>query len=242
MTMKLANPLYYPLAVLAGSITLFTGVRLANLPSVVMVPLAALVATGGAMVQKSREPESFNLDNPELERELLSIRTSAKLLADRANLLREEAAKLLSSSLELELLGIVQYACDRVLELPGKIDGLARRFSGSDSLLSVKDLQQQLTEVQVRLEASRGVAKEQLQKLAESLQRNIQLAEAGQDARQAQVLSLSTLIADSAGVLQALQNKLRTADLSNSTETMELRSLSNELDSFQENVDILLGK
>jgi hypothetical protein len=43
--MKLANPLNYPLAVLAGGIVLVVGVRLANLSSVVMLPFAAVIAT-----------------------------------------------------------------------------------------------------------------------------------------------------------------------------------------------------
>lgn len=237
--MKLANPLYYPFAVLAGGITLFVGVRLAKLSSVVMLPVAAAVATGGAMMRKSQEPEILSLDNPELEQQLQAVRQQAKTLADKANVLRLEASKLLTT--QLELLAAVQYACDRAGELPTKIDQLTHRLSGSDSLLSVNELQQQLSEVQTKLQSSSGVAREQLTKLADSLQRNIQLARQGQDARQAQVLSLSTLILDSAGVLQELQNKLRTADLTNSAEAMELRSLSDELSSFQENVDLLVS-
>lgn len=240
--MKLVNPLYYPLAVLAGAITLFGGVRLANLPSAIILPLAAMIATGGAVVLKSQEPERLNLDNPELERELKSVRQRAKDLADNANALRLEASQLITDSLQLELLTDVQYACDRASELPAKIDQLTRRLQGSNSLLSVSDLQQQLSDVQSKLNSSSGVARDQLSKLAESLERNIQLARAGEDARQAQVVSLSTVILDSAGVLQELQNKLRTADLSNSNETMELKSLSDEFKLFQENVDLLVSE
>lgn len=240
--MKLVNPLYYPLAVLVGGIALVVGVRVAQLPSLVMLPVAAGVATAGASLLKSREPETFNLDNPELERELQAVRTAARLLAERANALRLEATKLLTDSFQVELLASVQYACDRAGELPAKIDQLARRLYGGDSLLSVSDLQQQLVNVDVQIKSSSGVAKEQLQQLYASLQRNIQLAQQGQDAREAQVVSLSTLIQDSAGVLQELQNKLRNADLNDSAQTMELRSLSDELKSFQENVDLLVSK
>lgn len=240
--MKFVNPLYYPWAVLAGGIALVIGVRVAALPSVVMLPVAAGIATAGASWLKSREPETFNLDNPELERELQAVRASARLLADKANALRLEAAKLLTDSFQMELLATVQYACDRADELPAKIDHLARRFQGNDSLLSVSDLQQQLVEVENKLRSSSGVSKEQLNQLAQSLQRNIQLARQGQDARQAQVVSLSTLIQDSAGVLQELQNKLRSVDLTDSAQTMELRSLSDALSSFQENVDLLVSK
>lgn len=240
--MKLANPLYYPLAVLAGAVALVVGVRVAKLPSVVMLPLAAAIATAGAVVLKSQQPKSFNLDNPELERELQAVRASAQGLADKANALQLEAARLLSNSFEIEVLASVQLACDRAAELPPKVDELARRMQGADSLLSVQELQQQLTEVQAKLQSSSGAAREQRTKLAESLRRNIQLARQGQDARQAQVASLSTLILDAAGVLQAIQNQLRTANLADSTQAGELRSLSDELRAFQENVDLLVSQ
>lgn len=240
--MKLANPLYYPLPILIGAIALVLGVRIARVPSVVMLPAAVVIATVGAAFRKSQEPETLNLDNPELERQLQRVQQQAKGLAERADELRSEAASLLSNSAQMELLVAVQYACDRAHELPDKVNQLARRMQGADSLLSVEELQQQLAEVDYRLRTSSGIAHEQLQRLAESLRRNIQLAQQGQDARQAQVVSLSTLIQDSAGVLQAMQNQLRTIDLADATQTAELRSLSDELRQFQENVDLLISK
>ena len=111
----------------------------------------------------------------------------------------------------------------RAAELPAKIDRMALRLQGDDSLLSPQELQRQLNEVQAKISSSRGVAKEQLIELSNSLARNIQLARQGEDARQAQTISLSTVIQDSAGVLQQLQNKLTTADLTNSEQTRELR-------------------
>ena len=239
--MKLVNPLGYPLSVLAGAVVLVAGVRLVHLPSVVVVPLAIVVATGGAVVQKSQE-RSPTLDNPALEQELQSVRQQAKNLAEKADHLRQEAARLLTESTQMDLLAAVQYACDRATELPGKIEQLIRRMQGADSLLVVRDLQAQLREVETRSQTSSGVAREQLSRLADSLRRNIQLAQQGQDARQAQVVSLSTLIFDSAGVLQAMQNQLRTANLADGAQTQELRSLSEELRQFQETVDLLVTK
>lgn len=241
--MQIANPLLYPLAVLAGGITLMVGVRFAQLPGVVMLPVAAGVATVGASWLKSREAsETSDLNNPELAKELQTVRDRAKFLADRAIALRQEARKLLTNSIELELLATVQYTCDCAGELPVKIDQLAKRLEGSDSLLSVSDLQQQLLEVQNKLQSSSGIAREHLTQLAKSLQRNIKLAQQGQDTRQAQVVSLSTLIQDTAGVLQELQNKLRHADLNDSSQAIELRSLSEQLSSFQENLDLLISR
>lgn len=238
--MKLANPLYYPVAVLAGAIALVVGVRVAKLPSVVMLPASVAIATLGAAALKAQEPETLGL--PTLEPELIAVRQQAALVANKSSDFMSEATRLLTSVNQLELLGNVQYACDRAKELPTKIDQLIQRIQGADSLLSVTDLQQQLNEVEAKLQKSSGAAQVQLSKLADTLRRNIQLARQGQDSRQAQVTSLSTLIQDAAGVLQELQNKLRTADLTNASETMELRSLSEELKFAQENVDLLVLK
>jgi hypothetical protein len=49
------------------------------------------------------------------------------------------------------------------------------------------------------------------------------------------------LVTDAAGVLQALQNKLHTANLTDTAQTMELRSLSEDLNSVQSNVDLLIS-
>ena len=238
--MKLANPLHYPLAVLAGGIVLFVGVRFIKLSSVVILPLAGAIAFGGSVVLKSREPEPLNIDNPALAKEIQGVKGQAQKLAVKAEALRGESETLLTTSTQLELLSTVQFACDRAKELPAKIDHLASRLQGKDSLLSVPELQKQLTEVQAKQLNSSGVAYQQLNQLAASLQRNIQLAQEGEDARQAQVISLSTVITDLAGTLQQLQNKLRTADLEDSAQIQELRSLSEEMSNFQENVDLLV--
>jgi len=240
--MKLANPLHYPLAVLVGAIALVAGVRLARVPAPIALPLSAAIAVGGAIVLKSKEPEAPTLENPELEQDLQRIRQQAKNLADKATALRQEATRLLTSSLSMDLLVAVQYACDRASELPTKINALAQRMKGADSLLEVTDLQQQLAAVEYKLRNSSGVAQAQLTRLAESLHHNIQLAQQGQDARQAQVASLLTVILDAAGMLQDLQNKLRTTDLTDVNETSELRSLSDEFKTAQETVDLLVSK
>lgn len=238
--MKVVNPLYYPIAVLAGAIVLVVGVR-TKIPSLVVVPVAVVVTIAGSTAIASQEP-SPTLDNPALERELQSVRQQARVLAQKADSLRLEATRLLTESTQISLLAGIQYACDRAGELPVKIDELAHRMQGVDSLLAVSDLQQQLQAVESKLQASSGSAQEQFNKLSASLRRNIQLAQQGQDARQAQVASLSTLILDAAGVLQAMQNQLRTIDLADSSETVELQTLSDELRLFQENVDLLVSR
>lgn len=239
--MKLANPFYYPLAVLVGSIALVIGVRGLQAPKMAALPGAAAIATLTATLLKAGERQSIELE-PALEQELQSVRQQAQQLAVKATDLHTEATRLLTQVNQIDLLGTVQYTCDRVQELPAQINQLAQRLHGSDSLLSVSDLHQQLQAVKAKRAASSGVAQAALETLASSLQANIQLAQQGQDARQAQVFSLSTLLSNTAGVLQSLQNKLRTADLSNSEETLAVRSLSNELTDLQKSLDLLVVK
>jgi hypothetical protein len=239
--MKFANPLHYPLAVLVGAIALVIGARWAKLPLVVILPVAAAITTGGAIVLKAREPERLHLGNAALEQELQIVQQQAQALAAKANALRAEAAQLITESNQMELLVAVQYACDRASELPAKVIHLARRLQGDDSLLSVQDLQLQLNAATARRDTSHGIARDQLETLVNSLQQNVTLAHQGQDARQAQVISLSTLIADSAGVLQQMQNQLRSANLHDTQQSLELRSLSDDLKLFQDNVDLLVS-
>ncbi|MEO0759327.1 MAG: hypothetical protein AAFY78_20920 [Cyanobacteria bacterium J06648_16] len=237
--MKIANPLQYPISVLVGGLFLIVAARVVRLPAVVAVPGAIAIATAGAILQKSREPETIELDNPALSRELQAVRQQAITLGKKADTLKAEATQLLTDALQVDLLGTVQYACDRTQELPRKIDQLALRMQGKDALLSTKELENQLRDVQAKIKTSTGLARTQWQKLAESLERNIALARQGEDTRQAQLANLSTLIAESGGVLQQLQNKLRTADLSSDTAAAELRELSNEFKGFQESAELL---
>lgn len=237
--MKIANPLHYPLAVLAGGLFLVVAARGLRLPAVVAVPGGAAIATLGATALKSRKPDVIELSNPALSRELQAVRQQAVTLGEKAETLKAEATQLLTDTLQIDLLGTVQYACDRTQQLPRKIDQLALRLQGKDALLSTKELENQLRDVQTKIKTSTGIARNQWQKLADSLERNITLARQGEDTRQAQLASLSTLIAESGGVLQQLQNKLRTADLSSDTAAAELQELSNEFKGFQESAELL---
>jgi chromosome segregation ATPase len=238
--MKFVNPLQHPLAVLMGAIVLVGGARFAKLSPIVILPVAAAIATGGALFLKAREPESFNLENSALEQELRSVQQQAQTLATKATALRAEAAQLMTEATQMELLVAVQYACDRASELPVKVTHLAQRLQGGDSLLSVQELQQQLNTASSRRDTSQGVARDQLDQLINSLQQNLNLARQGQDARQAQVISLSTLISDSAGVLQQMQNQLRTLNVQDAQQSSELQALSDNLKLFQENVDLIV--
>lgn len=238
--MKLVNPLHYPLAVLLGGISLLIGIRLMQIPSLIGIPLATAITAGTAIPLSQKEKNKININNPALAREIQLVRQQANLLVHKAEDLRNEAKKLLTNSEQLELFSIVEYACDRTQELPEKINQLTQHLQGSDSLLSPRELQQQLLDVQAKQKNSLGIAKKQLQQLATSLENNLKLAQQGQDARQAQVVALNTLVIDSAGILQQLQNRLRTSDLHNLAEINQLKELTEELKTMQENVDLLI--
>lgn len=240
--MQLANPLQYPLAVFVAGITLVLGVRIAKIPGQIMLPVAGVVALGGAMLRKSQQPVTLNLGNSELEQQIYLVQAQAQDLASKAESLRQEAGKLLGDSDQMELLVAVQFACDRASELPSKITQLAQQLQGVDSLLSTPELTHQLQQVQKKLPTSQGVAKEQLQKLETSLKNNLHLIQQGVDARQAQVTSLQTLVLESAGMLQTLQNQLRTANLRDLHTRGEIQELSQELIDVQNNFDLLLSK
>jgi len=238
--MKLVNPLHFPLAVLAGGIVLVAGVRLIQLPSYIAIPGAAAIATGLAIPFKQKASQAVNIDNPALAREIRSVKQQSQLLVTKATELRTEAQQILTSTTQLELFAAIEYACDRIFELPDKVNRLAQKLQGADSLLSPEELSRQLNEVQAKAKNSSGVAKQQLNQLSNSLENNLRLAQQGQDARQAQVVSLATLVTESAGVLQQFQNRLRTSDLNNSAELNELKTLTDELKGMQDNVDLLI--
>lgn len=239
--MKLVNPLNYPLAVFIGGICLFLGVRIANLSSLIILPLSGSIVfiSSNILAKKETEVET-NIDNTALEKELNKAKNQAELLIKKSESLRLEAEKLLQDSSQLDLLTTVQYTCDRALELPQKIENLSNRLHGGDSLLSVEELNKQLQDIQTKQKYSRGLALKQLKQLEKTLKNNIQLALEGQDAREAQVFSLVNIIIELSGILQNLQNKLRTSDLNNSDAIQELKMLSEELNNFQDNVDLFV--
>lgn len=239
--MKIVNPLNYPLAVLIAGICLFLGVRIIKLSNIIILPSTVAIAFLGSTIlaQNNQKESKVKLDNKALEKELNEAKKEAQLLINKAENLRLEAKKLLHDSWQMELLTTIEYSCDRTLELPQKIEDLSNKLSGGDSLLSVEELTEKLKEIKKKQKSAEGLALRQLKQIESSLNRNIALTKQGKSARQAQVFSLTNLITDSAGILQQLQNKLRTADLTNSQELNDLQALSQELANLQENTYLL---
>lgn len=240
MKFKPTNPLNYPLAVLAGGIVMIIGGRFAQIPPALMIPIGVILATGGAVVLRSREPERLNLGDAVLEQEILQVKQSALALTSRAEALRQEAARILIEPNQMDLLIAVQFACDRTVELPSRIDEIGRRMGGNQALLSVTDLERQLQQVmEKRRNLTSEAGRAQLYKVEESLRQNLEIAKEGQDSRQIQVANLIQWVTESGGILQQMQNKMRS--MSSISEMNELQELSTQLNTYQESVDLLIS-
>ncbi|EAW38487.1 hypothetical protein [Lyngbya sp. PCC 8106] len=81
---KLANPIYYPIAVLMGGITLIAGVRLVGLSNKIILPTVAVVTVVTASVLKSREPEAKKIAQQQLPQEVELLKVSSQNLAIKA--------------------------------------------------------------------------------------------------------------------------------------------------------------
>lgn len=242
--MKLANPLYYPLSVLIGSIVLFIGVRLVQLPNQIIIPLSIGISLFFANFFQYREPKYFELDNPELEQEITAVQIAALTLANRANELRLAAKNLLTIAEHERLLATIERSCDRAIELPGKIRTIVWYLYGSNSLVSVGSLQRQLTEIQQKkMRLNSGyLEKQHLSKLAENIKRNIKLAKKGEDTRLSRIFTIYHLIEDYTVILERYDDKLSDANLRNLKEIQELKLLGDELNSLEEIIDLLVRK
>ncbi|MEN9215855.1 MAG: hypothetical protein Q6K90_00875 [Gloeomargarita sp. HHBFW_bins_162] len=241
--MPLANPLHYPLAMFLAALVLGVGVRLLALPRWLMLPVAVVVAVGGSMVLQRREARQPDIDDPALAREIQQLRHQVQILVQGAEKVRTEAARLLADAPDLDLLITVQEVCDQVQTLPHALEQRVQRLRDmDDAVLSVATLEKQLAQVQRQKRRVGQVAGAQLDQLEATLQRNIQLAQTGQDTRLAQVTALATLVQHTAGVLQHLQNQLRTCDIRNQQQVQELRTLSETLQGFEQQMSILVSR
>jgi hypothetical protein len=235
--LSFANPLHYPLAMLLAGGILVVSARILRLPPMVALPAAAIVAVAGSTGLKRLEPDAPL--PPGLARDLQTLGTQVESLSTQAEALRTEASQRLTQADQLDGLVLVQGLCDRAQELPQRIAVLSNQVQDDRALLDRASLQQQLQEANGRMQASSGAAREQWQKLSQGLSRNLELARQGQDARQAQVLNLTNLVVDAGGVLQRVQNQLRSADFKGDSELENLRSLGDQFVAIHDTLDLL---
>ena len=241
---RILNPLSYPLAVAAGGLILFFGVRIAALPTVLVAPIAAGFTIAAATVRQHQEPTPEKEILRQVQAELQGVRTAADRLRQQAADLLRQANQVLRqeelSHLSMDILAAVQYGCDLAIALPEKVDRLAAKLPQTRSLLDTDSLEQQLQQVQRDKLNATGSAYSSLQRLEESLQRNLSLLNTNQDDRKAQILNLAALIQDSGGVLQRLQNHLQTANLADVNQLDQLQDLIGEMNRLQQEADLFV--
>ena len=121
-----------------------------------------------------------------------------------------------------------------------RFDRLAAKLPQTRSLLDTDSLEQQLQQVKRDKLNATGSAYSSLQRLEESLQRNLSLLNTNQDDRKAQILNLAALIQDSGGVLQRLQNHLQTANLADMNQLDRLQDLIGEMNRLQQEADLFV--
>jgi len=244
MTLKLVNPFSYPLAMTTGGVLLFVGSRLVALPSVVVVPLAVGFTLAVSYLRQRQEPTPEKEELRQVQSELAGVRGEARQLQQQAQILLEQANRLLRqeqlSPLSMEILAAVRYGCDLAIVLPEKVDTLALKLPQTRSLLDQTSLEQKLKTVRSEKLKASGSAFQSLQRLEESIHRNLSLMNANQDDRQSQIHTLSALIQDLAGVLQRLQNHLQIANLADTDQIDRLNELVTEMNRLQQETDLFI--
>jgi len=238
----LVNPLHYPTAIFSAALVLVLGVRVWGLPRWLMVPVAVVMALGGSWLLREAQQPLFA--DPALTREIQQLRQQVNSLVQAAQKVQAEAARLLVDDPDLDLLVAVQEVCQQVQSLPQAVDQRVQRLyqTDYDAVLSVADLEKQLAQVRRQKRRVGPLAGAQLDRLEATLVRNIELAQRGQDTRLAQIAALVTLVQDTAGVLQQLQNQLRTFDIRNQQQLQQVRSLSETLQDFERQMTILVTR
>ncbi|WP_448379778.1 hypothetical protein [Gloeomargarita sp.] len=229
--MLLINPLPYPTAIFGAALVLVVGVRVFWLPRWLML----VVALAGSYLLYQRERQRFPLADPALSREIRELRQQVAFLV--------QAARLLVDAPDLDLLVAVQEVCQQVQNLPQAVEQRVQQLyqTDYDAVLSVADLEKQLAQVRRQKQGVGQLAGAQLDQLAATLVRNLAYAQMGPDTRIAQITALVTLVPNTAGILQQLQNQLRTFDIQNQEQLHQLHHLNETLQGFEQQMTMLVS-
>lgn len=204
------NPLDHPLAVAAGGLLLVLLARFTPLGLPLALPLAALVAVGLAALRIRQNRRAERLRERRVGESIDGALQRAAQLAVQAELVSRETMARFQDPGHLESLGMVQLCCERLRGIPERI--VERRpllESGGGILLSVDDLQVRLecARDELRRESSATLKRER-QRLVDQLQRNLDAASSGMDAREARLLALWTRLEQIDGGLRHLQQQV----------------------------------
>lgn len=242
--MKWVNPLSQPLAVAGGALVLLGGVLVLAQPLWVMALASMLVAFGisNLMVEFKKPPPALPPTPINFTPEQQALLEHARDLARRSSRLEKEAEVLLANTEQLELFGAIRVACALAQELPTHIETALLQMGDGTSLLAEEPLLAKLREVDGRIVNSSGVAREQWLRLQTRLRENLELAREGKSAQEAQTAQLTGMIVEAEGVLQSLQNRIRSANLADANESLELRNLCDELSGVQETLSAMVSR
>ncbi len=242
--MPLINPLHYPTAIFCAALVLVVGVRVFWLPRWLMLVVAVVIALGGSWLLHWREAQHLPLADPALSREIRELRQQVAFLVQAAQQVQAQAARLLVDAPDLDLLVAVQEVCQQVQSLPQAVEQRVQQLyqTDYDAVLSVADLEKQLAQVRRQKQRVGQLAGAQLEQLEATLVRNLEYARMGQDTRIAQITALMTLVQNTAGILQQLQNQLRTFDIQNQEQLQHVHRLSETLQGFEQQMTMLVTR
>jgi predicted membrane chloride channel (bestrophin family) len=225
--MKLANPLHYPLAVLAGAGVLFVGVRAVDLPPYVAIPSAIGVAIAGStfIQSRSRQPQ------------LKDIKAVGASLSTQSRQLQADAVKLVRAADRIDLLAQVESICDRALSLSLKVETLSLpETDGSKTAEELARVEAKLTEVRQKAKTSTGKIAVSWQELADTLTFHVNSLKEGKTVEEERVIALTSTAYKAKAALQRLDNWLKAPK-----ESDELEAIDLEFQSLHTGFDLLAG-
>ena len=242
------NPLDHPLAVAAGGVCLVLLVRgagaalpLAILPAVgLSVAGAALLARRGAAGRRSR---SQRLHDQRLDAGLEEALDRAGGLAVAAMALREEAVARFTDPGHLEALGTVQLCCERLQQLPERLQERRPLLeSGGGRRLDPDDLARRLAREEKSLQReAEGPLRQERRRLVDQLRRNLHAARQGMDEREARLLALATRLEAIDGGLQQLRRQVDhqwpSTDASDAAMATAIEPLDEAIDQIERSLD-----
>ena len=234
----MVNPLDDPIAVaVAGAVLVllarFTPIG-AGWALLVALPLALALAALRARPRGRDRRVAAEIDSAE---------DRSRELAIQADQVRREALARFQDPGHLEPLGLVQLCCDRLRDLPGRIEARRRLLeSGAGQLLPVEALEQRLQREQAAWrEESSSTLRLERQRLVDQLRRNLDAARCGLDERQARLLALSTALERIDGGLRHLQGQVArqwpSSDATDAAMSEAIAPLDEALDQIEQLLD-----
>ncbi|WP_216903593.1 hypothetical protein [Synechococcus sp. CCY 9618] len=209
-----SNPLDHPLAVAGGGLCLVLLVRGAGLGLPLAIPLALAVGFGlslllgrrGAAGRRSRS-RSQRLHDQRLDAALDGALARAADLGAVAVGLQEEAIARFTDPGHLEALGSVQLCCERLQQLPQRLQQRRPLLeSGGGVRLDPDALARRLAREEKALrKETEGPLRQERRRLSDQLRRNLDAARRGMDEREARLLALATRLEAIDGGLQQLR-------------------------------------